>query len=76
MMGQALSDPEQVEEGGTLRGMGLFPGRTVFGQEKVRGQVSGTFGALEGIFCTLSGKAFHGNEIHMGCLLYTSMIPL
>ena len=77
MMGQALSDPEQVEEGGTLRGMGLFPGRTVFGQEKVRGQVSGTFGALEGIFCTLSGKAFHGYEIHMGQTCWdTPPIPL
>lgn len=30
MLGQILSDPEDVERGGNLRGMGLLPCETVF----------------------------------------------
>lgn len=66
MLGESLSDPEGVEHGGTLRGIGLLPVRTVFAREKTRTRVTGRFEAAEGIFAGLSGVAFEGYEIHMG----------
>ena len=66
MLGEAISDPEGVEGGGTLRGLGLLPGRTVFRGEKTRTQVEGTFTAASGIFAGMAGTAFTGYEIHMG----------
>ena len=66
MLGETISDPEGVEGGGTLRGLGLLPGRTVFRGEKTRTQVEGTFTAASGIFAGMAGTAFTGYEIHMG----------
>ena len=34
MLGEQISDPEQTEHGGTIRGMGLLPTSTTFRQEK------------------------------------------
>ncbi len=66
MLGRSLSDPMGVEEGGTMRGMGLLPMDTVFAGEKTRTRVNGTFAALEGFFEGLSGVELEGYEIHMG----------
>ncbi len=66
MLGETLEDPYGVEEGGSMRGMGLLPMRTVFTEEKTRTRVEGTFGTVTGILQGLSGVAFHGYEIHMG----------
>ena len=66
MLGESLSDPHNIEHGGTIRGMELLPVSTVFTPEKTRTRVSGRFGKLEGIFSALSGKQFEGYEIHMG----------
>lgn len=66
MLGESLSDPYQVEAGGTIRGMGLLAMETVFAQEKTRTRVSGTFQKLEGAWSTLSGAPLEGYEIHMG----------
>ncbi len=66
MLGEVLEDPVGVEEGGSMRGMGLLPMRTVFTEEKTRTRVDGIFGNVTGILHTLSGVAFHGYEIHMG----------
>ncbi|MEQ2456760.1 cobyric acid synthase [Flavonifractor hominis] len=66
MLGQTVSDPDGVESGGTLRGLGLLPAETVFQGEKTRTRVSGTFKAPEGIFAAMSGVPFEGYEIHMG----------
>ena len=66
MLGELLSDPEQVEEGGNLRGMGLLPVETVFTKEKTRTRVVGTFGTLTGTLAGLSGMELEGYEIHMG----------
>ncbi len=66
MLGRAVSDPEGVEGGGTLAGLGLLPTDTVFLGEKTRTQVEGTFTAGSGIFAALSGVPFAGYEIHMG----------
>ena len=66
MLGRELQDPEQVEHGGTLRGMGLLDSVTVFRPRKTRTRVSGTVGRLDGFWSPLSGCTFSGYEIHMG----------
>ena len=66
MLGREVSDPDHVEGGGTLRGMGLLPQHTVFLGEKTRTQVTGTFTAGQGIFRDMKGISFTGYEIHMG----------
>lgn len=66
MLGEVISDPFEVEEGGTISGMGLLPLETILEQEKTRCQIKGTIGTQKGIFQSLSGKAFTGYEIHMG----------
>lgn len=66
MLGERLSDPQGVEAGGEIRGMGLLPMETVFAGSKTRTRVEGTFSDREGIFGNLAGAAFEGYEIHMG----------
>ncbi|MEG0764756.1 MAG: cobyric acid synthase [Pseudoflavonifractor sp.] len=66
MLGKTLSDPEGVEGGGTLAGLGLLPTETVFYSEKTRTRVEGQFLAPEGIFAPMVGTDFEGYEIHMG----------
>lgn len=66
MMGRLLEDPHGVEEGGSLRGLGLFDTKTVFSQEKVRTQAAGTIGAIPGILSGMSNLPVEGYEIHMG----------
>ena len=66
MLGQELSDPEGVEAGGSIRGMGLLPTRTVFGGDKTRTRVTGTFQEQDGVFAGLAGLKLEGYEIHMG----------
>lgn len=66
MLGELLKDPEQVEEGGTMRGMGLLPLETVFTKEKTRTRVSGRFIHVDGALKALEGKELEGYEIHMG----------
>lgn len=66
MLGETLSDPHGVEEGGSMRGMGLLPMDTVFAENKTRTRVQGTFGSLGGPLKKLSGAGLAGYEIHMG----------
>lgn len=66
MLGRELHDPEGLEHGGTLRGMGLLDGATVFAPQKTRTRVAGLVGNLTGFFAPLSGATFTGYEIHMG----------
>lgn len=66
MLCSKLSDPHHVEEGGTIRGMGLFDAETVFEKEKTRTRVHGVFEHARGVFSSLNGKRFEGYEIHMG----------
>lgn len=66
MLGQSVSDPYHVEEGGEIRGMELLPITTVFDQKKTRTQISGRFEQVNGIFSNLAHLPFHGYEIHMG----------
>ena len=66
MLGETLKDPEHVEAGGEMRGMGLLPMDTVFQGAKTRTRVTGVFEAEEGPLETLAGTALEGYEIHMG----------
>lgn len=70
MLGCSISDPDQVEEGGTMRGMELLPVETVLQHEKKRCQVEGKLPRVEGIFQKMSHCAYHGYEIHMGHTSY------
>ena len=66
MLGEMISDPEQMEAGGRIRGMGLLPVDTVFSTEKTRTRVEGRFRISGGTFAKLSGLPFYGYEVHMG----------
>ena len=66
MLGERICDPQGIENGGSIRGMGLLPVETVFEGEKTRTRVTGTFKGAEGIFAAINGLAFEGYEIHMG----------
>ena len=66
MLGMELSDPDGVEHGGTMRGLGLLPVKTIFTKEKVRTRVSGHFQNVSGVLQGLTGVAMTGYEIHMG----------
>lgn len=66
MLGDTLSDPEGIEAGGTMKGMGLLPLETIFTREKTRTRVEGKFCKVEGILAGLEGISFDGYEIHMG----------
>lgn len=66
MLGEKISDPEHVEEGGEVRGFGLLPLETELQKEKYNAQVEAQIGNLTGIFAPLSKKPVAGYEIHMG----------
>lgn len=66
MLGETISDPLGTEDGGTARGLGFLPCRTVFKAEKQRRRVSGKICADSGFFSCLNGAGFAGYELHMG----------
>ena len=66
MLGEKLSDPYGVEEGGDVAGIGLLPVETIFAEKKRTIQVEGSFGKVKGIFQALSEHHFYGYEIHSG----------
>ena len=71
MLGNDISDPDGVEDGGSMRGMELLPVSTVLQKEKTRCQVEGKLETLNGPLQTISGYAYQGYEIHMGKSFYT-----
>lgn len=68
MLGNRVSDPEQVEAAGVteIAGLGLLPMDTIFKGQKVQTQVSGRFEGVTGILSNLNGMGYEGYEIHMG----------
>ena len=77
MLGRTLFDPDGVESGGTVAGLGLLPTSTVFQGEKTRTRVTGTYRAPGGLFAGMSGTPFDGYEIHMGATtLLDGAVPL
>ena len=77
MLGECITDPYGVEEGGMLRGMELLPMETEMEQEKTRTQVEGQFERLPDVLSVLSGMKLTGYEIHMGrTVLSKGTVPL
>ena len=76
MLGREIADPQGMEGGGSIAGMGLLPTRTVFGPEKHTVQSSGTLCRIDGPLAPLSGKRIDGYEIHMGQTLREGGSPL
>ncbi len=66
MLCKTLKDPQNVEGGGEIRGLGLINAHTIFRKEKIRTRVRGIFENSGGIFSALNGLSFEGYEIHMG----------
>lgn len=66
MLGMSIADPDNVEEGGAIRGMELLPLETILQKSKMRCQTEGLVDKVEGIFHGISGCEFQGYEIHMG----------
>ena len=69
MLGVEVSDPEGVEGGGQVSGLGLLPVSTVLAGEKKTEQFRGRFGSVGGVLAGLSGLEVEGYEIHMGVSL-------
>lgn len=74
MLGESISDPEGVERGGAMKGLGLLPLETVLEGQKVRTRCSGKMPELEGRLSPLSGMDWEGYEIHMGRTRADSMV--
>ena len=70
IMGEKLSDPYGVEEGGVIQGMGLLHTMTMFAERSRTFRVDGCFGDVKGVFHQLKGKNFYGYEIHSGITDY------
>ncbi|HOO28304.1 MAG TPA: cobyric acid synthase CobQ, partial [Lachnospiraceae bacterium] len=66
MLGKTIRDPDCMEHGGLLRGIGLLPAATCFGNKKHRTRVTGKIEKQETCYQTLSHVEFEGYEIHMG----------
>lgn len=66
MLGMKVNDPDHVESGGSLRGMGLLNIATIFEEHKTRTRVEGNFQTITGDLSLLSGMKLSGYEIHMG----------
>ena len=68
MTGRTVSDPENTEGGGAMRGLGLLPVETVFRPVKTTAQARGAVGTVCPARCAeLVGRGrVAGYEIHMG----------
>ncbi len=77
MLGMTISDPDGVEEGGTIRAMGLLDTETVFEETKERTRVEGVFLKPSETLQMLAGIPIEGYEIHMGrTMLHGETKPL
>ena len=65
MLGELLEDPDGVEHGGSMRGMGLLHTKTVFSRAKTRTQSQGRVNTVS-ICGEFAGREVQGYEIHMG----------
>ena len=70
MLGERLSDPDGVEGGGELAGLGLLPCRTAFTPKKTRTRVEAEVSAP-----ALRGARLSCYEIHMGLTRRTGGAP-
>ncbi len=66
MLGNIINDPENVEGGGSVKGLGLLNTVTDFSNEKTTVQTAGKINEIKGFYSELSGLEVKGYEIHMG----------
>jgi adenosylcobyric acid synthase len=65
LLGKEMHDPDHVEHGGDMRGLGLLDTKTVFAQAKTRTRITGTILEEQNLY-GLSNREVEGYEIHMG----------
>ncbi len=65
LMGKELHDPDGVEHGGDMRGLGLLDISTIFKGDKTRTRIHGTIEEEHNIY-HLDKRVVEGYEIHMG----------
>lgn len=66
MLGSLIEDPEGVEGGGSVEGLGLLPIKTVIDAKKMRRIIEGSVTDPSGVLTALKGCRIKGYEIHMG----------
>ena len=76
MLGETLADPDGVEGGGEMRGVGLLPVDTVFRADKTTTQTAGRFLTVDGDLAALTDAQAEGYEIHMGESVRRAGAPL
>ena len=79
MLGEKICDPENIEEGGEIRGLELLEIETILGSKKTRTQVKKGLNEIKGPLSCISKKKVEGYEIHMGVSRYSKgeqYIPL
>ena len=76
MLGETISDPNNVEGGGEIEGLKLLKINTLFSNEKNTTQNSGVINKLSGFYEKLSGVPVEGYEIHMGESKIIGGIPM
>ncbi|MBR5047714.1 MAG: cobyric acid synthase [Eubacterium sp.] len=65
ILGKELHDPDGVEHGGDMRGLGLLDLATTFRGDKTRTRIRGTFSEDHNLY-GLKDRNVEGYEIHMG----------
>lgn len=65
ILGKELHDPEHVEHGGDMRGLGLLDTSTVFQGGKTRTRINGCIREEQNLY-SLENRQLEGYEIHMG----------
>lgn len=65
ILGKELHDPEHVEHGGDMRGLGLLDTSTVFQGGKTRTRIHGCIREEQNLY-SLENRQLEGYEIHMG----------
>lgn len=65
ILGKELHDPEHVEYGGDMRGLGLLDTSTVFQGGKTRTRIHGCIREEQNLY-SLENRQLEGYEIHMG----------
>lgn len=65
LLGKEMHDPDGVEHGGDMRGLGLLDTKTIFKEAKTRTRIHGQIAEEHNIY-QLENRLVEGYEIHMG----------